>query len=485
MIDPTMTVNKLKIGLAIAALMALIPPEASARHAERSVVVHRTVSAWAPPDGLVLVGFDLAPVTVDIADDEFQHEVSATTTRLLLEGGVLGLIRVHGSLPYHAWSGADPAWGLPAAGSGLGDLNAGVVVGPWSHDGWFALALDARRSWATGDQAKGLGAGESTSYLGTALTLRFWPDDAVPELRLHLNVGVAKRPARGFGDYGPGSFSAWGEPWPTVPEGGDDADNDARVVGAALEFRKNDVSLAVEYAHHDYPDVVATSGEEPAWWSAAVHWGGETGPGLTLAYDVPVSLDDPATPFRPLMADHTVRLGVGWSFAVGGRDRDGDGLKDRVDPCPDDAEDFDGFRDDDGCPDPDNDEDGIPDIVDLAPNLPEDFDGWNDLDGLPEPDNDLDGILDQDDDCPDEAEDFDGHQDDDGCPEEFLDADGDGIPDEDDLCPLEAEDRDGYRDDDGCPDLDNDLDGIPDAIDACPDLPEDYDGVDDEDGCPE
>jgi OOP family OmpA-OmpF porin len=36
-------------------------------------------------------------------------------------------------------------------------------------------------------------------------------------------------------------------------------------------------------------------------------------------------------------------------------DRDGDGLKDDVDQCPDDPEDKDGFEDEDGCPDPDND----------------------------------------------------------------------------------------------------------------------------------
>nr|HEX4316783.1 hypothetical protein [Kofleriaceae bacterium] len=33
-------------------------------------------------------------------------------------------------------------------------------------------------------------------------------------------------------------------------------------------------------------------------------------------------------------------------------DRDGDGIKDDVDQCPDDPEDFDGFQDEDGCPDP-------------------------------------------------------------------------------------------------------------------------------------
>jgi hypothetical protein len=51
-------------------------------------------------------------------------------------------------------------------------------------------------------------------------------------------------------------------------------------------------------------------------------------------------------------------------------DRDGDGIPDDLDKCPDAPEDRDGFEDEDGCPDPDNDQDGIPDIRDQCPNDP-------------------------------------------------------------------------------------------------------------------
>jgi OOP family OmpA-OmpF porin len=81
-------------------------------------------------------------------------------------------------------------------------------------------------------------------------------------------------------------------------------------------------------------------------------------------------------------------------------DRDGDGIKDNVDKCPDSPEDFDGFQDADGCPDPDNDGDGIPDKADKCPLDPEDKDGFEDADGCPDPDNDKDGFLDKDDKCP-------------------------------------------------------------------------------------
>jgi len=63
-----------------------------------------------------------------------------------------------------------------------------------------------------------------------------------------------------------------------------------------------------------------------------------------------------------------------------------------------------GYRDSDG--------DGVLDKDDLAPTEPEDKDGFKDEDGAPEPDNDHDGILDGDDECPELA----GEADRRGCP---------------------------------------------------------------------
>jgi OmpA-OmpF porin, OOP family len=183
-------------------------------------------------------------------------------------------------------------------------------------------------------------------------------------------------------------------------------------------------------------------------------------------------------------ADQRVFLGFIFEPSIG--DRDGDGIKDDVDKCPDDPEDFDGFQDADGCPDPDNDNDGILDVDDRCPNVPEDRDGDQDQDGCPEGgdgDRDGDGIPDKLDKCPDQPEDRDGFQDADGCPD--PDNDNDGIPDKLDKCPNDPEDKDGFEDQDGCPDPDNDHDGIPDVKDKCPNDPETFNGFQDEDGCPD
>jgi large repetitive protein len=66
-------------------------------------------------------------------------------------------------------------------------------------------------------------------------------------------------------------------------------------------------------------------------------------------------------------------------------DIDTDGIIGDADGCPNEAEDKDGFRDDDGCPDPDNDSDGIADQDDTCSMQAEDKDGFRDDDGCPDP----------------------------------------------------------------------------------------------------
>jgi outer membrane protein OmpA-like peptidoglycan-associated protein len=65
-------------------------------------------------------------------------------------------------------------------------------------------------------------------------------------------------------------------------------------------------------------------------------------------------------------------------------DRDGDGVPDAKDGCPDRPEDADGFQDDDGCPDIDNDLDRVLDIADKCANVPETYNGFQDDDGCPD-----------------------------------------------------------------------------------------------------
>jgi OOP family OmpA-OmpF porin len=100
-------------------------------------------------------------------------------------------------------------------------------------------------------------------------------------------------------------------------------------------------------------------------------------------------------------------------------DPDGDGVLGAADKCPNEAEDKDGFEDEDGCPDPDNDKDGILDAQDKCPLKAENVNGIDDEDGCPEEDTDGDGFLGSRDQCPDAPETKNGFQDQDGCPDEL------------------------------------------------------------------
>jgi hypothetical protein len=166
--------------------------------------------------------------------------------------------------------------------------------------------------------------------------------------------------------------------------------------------------------------------------------------------------------------------------ATSAGDRDGDGIGDAVDACPDEA----GVASADGCPDRDGD--GIADGSDACPDeagVPENSGCPLVVDG----DRDGDGVPDEDDECPDEPGTGTG------CPL-IGDRDGDGIRDEEDACPDEV----GTEVTDGCPDRDGDT--TPDGEDECPDDPgppesgcpaptesdRDGDGFpDDEDECPD
>ncbi len=477
----------LLLGLLAAPGARADPPAAEAPPPRaRTATLYRLDGAVLPPDGVLLVGFGGEAYGIEYPRAGREpDEASLRDLRLRLEYGLLPRARLTLEGSHRHWTG--PQGLLPAGGGGLGDARLGLTLGLPSPRDALAWAATARLTLPGGSREEGTGEGRTVAEAGLSVALSLWRASTYPELRLHLAAGRRWNPDAGRGPGGGDPlFLPWPPLYPAVPAGGAGGDNDFLQLAAAVEVRREDLALYLEFSEARLPGASgAAVGEFPRHFTPGLHWGRDDGWGLSVAYDVNLALDDPATPYLPAAPDLAWHAMLSRGFALGGRDRDGDGVPDRRDGCPGAPEDRDGWRDGDGCPDPDNDGDGIEDPADGAPDAAEDRDGFADEDGIPDPDNDGDGLPDARDACPDLAEDFDGDRDGDGCPEELHDRDGDGIADERDHCPGIAEDPDGFEDDDGCPDPDNDLDGVDDDRDRCPNEPEDYDGVADDDGCPE
>jgi outer membrane protein OmpA-like peptidoglycan-associated protein len=398
-------------------------------------------------------------------------------------------------LPFHVMQGdrgPDSDGGTPAdpnddknfkfEGQGLGDISLHLKMrflstskGPQVGLGVIASIFLPTAS----EEEKWLGEGSATPQIMAIVDKEF---GNTRRLRLALNGGLRLRTGDGhiFTDTQPTMMM------PPVPSTG-------QTVEAGLEAPFG-VGLAYALVPQKFDLVAETFGGIPLGgenWFPAEAIGGIK---LYLARNSFLSLGGGVGFIPDKAANPDFRAFMGIVFEPNIGDRDGDGLKDDVDQCPDDPEDFDDFEDEDGCPEPDNDRDGILDEDDDCPNDPEDKDDFEDEDGCPEGnefDRDGDGILDKDDECPDDPEDKDGFEDEDGCPD--VDNDQDGILDVDDLCPDDPEDQDGFEDKDGCPDQDNDGDRILDADDQCPrvdgetkeETAETYNGNEDDDGCPD
>jgi outer membrane protein OmpA-like peptidoglycan-associated protein len=224
-----------------------------------------------------------------------------------------------------------------------------------------------------------------------------------------------------------------------VVNGGYTFRDEVRLLGMVVEDGFT-YGVGAEVPVHPIVRVLASATHELAT-EATAGIGVRLGPVELLAGAAAGLTDSPLTP--------AWRAFGGVAFAPGG----GKGLASRRSPGDDraaPAATSPGAAADPGIGDPDGD--GLAGRDDRCPWHPEDFDGFADDDGCPDPDGDGDGVTDPFDRCPLEAEDRDGYADGDGCPDD--DNDGDGLADAVDRCPLDPEDRDGILDDDGCPDVD-------------------------------
>ena len=325
-------------------------------------------------------------------------------------------------------AGDDPSIGsvgfISPSGAQFGDLRIGLRGRLWSEPkGVVELALAGNLWLPTGSSEVG-------SFVSSG-TVRGLPQFIVggryDRMRYGLNVGVDIRQTQQFADVTQGTSFTWG-----LAGGVDAGPSDMpKAVLISAELLGNVVGKAT--ANNNTNLELLFGGQ----WRLGEVW--PDAKGLTVGLAVGPGLAGGAgTPDVRTLA----RIGYGRDLATPS-DRDGDGILDRVDACPD----VPGIANEDpskhGCPPPsDRDGDGIFDKVDACPDVPGIASADPTKHGCPPPsDRDGDKIFDNVDACPDVP----------------------GVPSAD---PKKH----------GCPPPpkpvgDRDKDNINDPVDACPDTP--------------
>jgi hypothetical protein len=332
-------------------------------------------------------------IALDVIEHQLTSDVVAAVGlwhRLELGVDVPILLYQTGDRPTAAATQAIGAYVVPRQAFGDLALDAKItIVRPTAGEvGGFALALAERLSLPTGDTSSFLGEGAVTNEA------RLLAEYRLAALGVYGGLGFTLRGARE--DFACGSVGAaactsrFGNELP---------------FGLGVSFRpqalgidsKGRMTWFLEMNGHLPAGPLA-----PFTSTAASSLTVDAAIRVALGGDVSVLAGLATSPLGGV-GDAPVQGLLSVSWAPRAHDRDGDGIPDDVDQCPDLPEDFDGFQDADGCPDLDNDDDGIPDKLDKCPNTKEDEDGYQDADGCPDPDNDQDGIPDTEDACPNEA----------------------------------------------------------------------------------
>jgi OmpA-OmpF porin, OOP family len=280
-------------------------------------------------------------VEVDANDNVIGQPVhTGFTADLLASLGLFGRVELGLHLPLHLVYDGDP-YGALEASAGLGDLRFVpklAIVRSGSLDRHFLLGLAIPVSFPTGDDDALRGAGGVT--VGAQLLIA----GHLGQLGLGFDVGYRWRSEHPVG-------LPWGDgvtlgPWLSF------AITD-RFGLRAEAFAEKTVGADIDGA--DFP-VEVLGGLEYRIGGLALYAG--------ASFGLTDGIGDP-----DLRIIGGVRYRKNAPERQGFEDSDGDRVLDKDDAAPYEPEDVDGYRDDDGEPEPDNDGDGILDGDDECPEL--------------------------------------------------------------------------------------------------------------------
>lgn len=351
-------------------------------------------------DPLVLVDANDSSRQIRVVDDQFAAY------------GALGLGLLHRAhlallMPLYVQSSAVPSSADAIRGARPGDLGVDARVALLDRHAPVELALAATLRFPTGDRSAYASDGSVQLWPRALLSKQLSSDGSL----LNFSVGPLLRPTRHDASLELGSQLRFSAGVLLAL---------SRVVGLTAELATS--TTTSRWFERDTTPAEGAVGGRLTFSSVVL--GTSVGTGLTpgvgspdfrwlVMLAVPGPCDDPV-PVAPPTAPPAPAIAP---TPVVDDDPDRDAIRGASDRCPSEAEDKDGFEDQDGCPEADNDHDGIDDAADKCPDEAEDLDHWQDEDGCPETDNDQDGVLDAQDQCPNEAETKNGIDDQDGCPD--------------------------------------------------------------------
>jgi OOP family OmpA-OmpF porin len=280
-------------------------------------------------------------VQVDANGDVISRPVhNGLTADLVASLGLFGRLELGLALPVHLVYEGDP-YGTLDANGGLGDLRFVpkiALLRRGSLERHFLLGLAVPVTFPTGNDDALRGAGGVT--LGPELLVA----GHLGKLGLGMDVGYRWRSQHPAGlPWGDGvTFGPW------VSYGLTDQ------LGLRAEMYAEKI-VGADAGSADFP-IEVLGGLEYRIGGVALYAG--------ASFGLSDGVGDPA--FRLIGG---VRFRKNAPERQGFKDSDGDGVLDKDDKAPYEPEDYDGYRDDDGAPDPDNDGDGIPDGDDECPEL--------------------------------------------------------------------------------------------------------------------
>lgn len=299
---------------------------------------------------------------LNYANDPLVWEDPVTEEDLAYVSDVLTL-NVLGSVAYNRFRfGVDVPVYLVAAsgqqidadGAGTGDIALDARVTGLDHrTDPFGLGLSGRLSLPTASVPTSLGSPGVTGEINLLV------DGQIEPIYLAANVGTRLAPQTALDNIDVGSQFLY-------------------KAAAAYTFDETDAGISLDFSGNaNYTQARSLGGVgvpleflAGGWYRLTDDWvlRGGAGKGLTQGLGSPLA---------------RVVVSIAYERPLEG-DKDKDGIFDFVDQCPDEAEDFDEFEDENGCPDYDNDGDGIADVDDNCPLRAEDADGFRDKDGCPD-----------------------------------------------------------------------------------------------------